>query len=145
MTKKICSKCKQEKDVFAFSKCKWHKSGFHNLCKRCSNDNRNLRRHNNPEMVKDECLRKAFGISFADYKAMLLQQRGVCAICKKPETATFKGRLTHLSVDHNHLTGQVRGLLCRDCNSALGFLQDDIDKLQCATNYLTFWSKVQER
>lgn len=58
-------------------------------------------------------LRKKYGISFADYTALLQGQGGVCAICGKPPKAV------RLCVDHCHVTGKVRGLLCRNCNHNL--------------------------
>ena len=64
-----------------------------------------------------------------EYKEMLESQGGVCAICG----AMPKGRL---AVDHDHATGQVRGLLCSPCNVALGFLRDDPIRLKAAIAYL---------
>lgn len=60
---------------------------------------------------------KLYGITVQDYDRMLTRQRGVCAICLKPE----KNRM--LAVDHDHDTGRVRGLLCTTCNNALGWLE----------------------
>lgn len=64
---------------------------------------------------------------------MLEEQHGVCAICGKPET---KPNAKYLAVDHDHKTGEVRGLLCNNCNRALGLLQDNTEVLQNAINYL---------
>ena len=58
-------------------------------------------------------------------------QNGVCAICGEVNVA---GR--RLAVDHNHETGQVRGLLCCSCNRGIGFLRDHTDILESAVNYL---------
>ena len=62
---------------------------------------------------------KTYGITLADYNAMFERQGGVCAICRGPQK-TKSGRLTHLSVDHCHESGKVRGLLCMACNHLLG-------------------------
>ena len=59
-----------------------------------------------------------------DYEQMLVNQNGVCAICGKPETATYHGKLMPLHIDHDHMVGEVRGLLCRRCNIKLGYLED---------------------
>jgi hypothetical protein len=86
--------------------------------------------------VKDSELRARFGIALEDYVGLLEKQRGVCAICERPETTTFRGALRRLCVDHNHETGAVRGLLCHMCNVGLGNFRDDTDLLDRATAYL---------
>lgn len=63
-------------------------------------------------------LRKKYGISLEDYDAMHDEQRGVCAICGNEESQN-----RHLSVDHDHETGRVRGLLCGSCNTKLGWFE----------------------
>ena len=67
---------------------------------------------------------------------MYEQQNGVCAICGKPETKVQYGKIQPLTVDHNHETGKVRGLLCFNCNIAIGKLKDDIVLLEKAIDYL---------
>jgi len=62
---------------------------------------------------------------------MLAHQGGVCAICKR---APQDGKM--LCVDHCHLTGAVRGLLCSNCNSALAFFREEPDALRAAIAYL---------
>jgi hypothetical protein len=71
-----------------------------------------------------------YGLTLEDYDAMLNEQNGLCAICFQKE----KG---NLFVDHSHKTNEVRGLLCNKCNSALGFLNDDISLFENAIRYLT--------
>jgi len=61
-----------------------------------------------------------FGLTIEDYDAMHEAQGGVCAICKQPETSSRNGKVYRLAVDHDHNTGEVRGLLCFKCNSAMG-------------------------
>lgn len=61
-----------------------------------------------------------FGMTIEDYDAMHKAQGGVCAICNQPETSSRGGKVYRLAVDHDHNTGQVRGLLCFKCNSAMG-------------------------
>jgi hypothetical protein len=74
-------------------------------------------------------LKRLYGISPAEYDALLAKQGGACAICRK----RAKGRLC---VDHCHVTGTVRGLLCNECNCALGYLKDDQASLVAALAYL---------
>lgn len=74
-------------------------------------------------------LRKLYGISLTQYTELFNKQDGHCAICKEISDKT-------LSVDHDHRTGKVRGLLCHDCNRALGQFKDSILILESATEYL---------
>lgn len=87
-------------------------------------------RENSPGNWKDLRLAK-YGITADEYDAMWTKQGGVCAICKK-DCKTGQA----LSVDHCHVTGEVRGLLCRKCNTALGHLGDSVDLLHAAIEYL---------
>jgi len=64
-----------------------------------------------------------------EYEELVRKQKGVCAICEQPPR-------TRLCVDHNHITGEVRGLLCHRCNSAIGHAQDDVTILRKMIRYL---------
>jgi hypothetical protein len=77
-----------------------------------------------------------YGISIDHYKQMLLAQNGVCAICERPETLVKRGKIISLSVDHDHETGTIRGLLCNTCNRGLGLFCDDVGYLESAKQYL---------
>jgi Recombination endonuclease VII len=74
-------------------------------------------------------LKRRYGISRADYAALLARQGGVCAICGKPPEKT-------LCVDHCHSTGRIRGLLCRKCNFGLGCYAEDQAAMIAALAYL---------
>lgn len=67
---------------------------------------------------------KKYGLTVEQYNKILVEQKGVCAICEEPETVVIAGVLTGLSVDHCHETGVVRGLLCSSCNRALAAFGD---------------------
>ena len=69
---------------------------------------------------------------------MHAEQGGVCAVCRKPETARNyrTGGTLALAVDHCHETGVVRGLLCGNCNKGIGGLMHDRELLLAAINYL---------
>jgi hypothetical protein len=87
-----------------------------------------------PERSKQKARRAAlakFGLTMAEYDALLHQQGGTCAICKRTDSA---GR--HLAVDHNHNTDEVRGLLCSNCNPGIGYFNDSPALLRAAIDYL---------
>lgn len=79
-----------------------------------------------------------YGITLKKYSDMLASQNGVCAICGTHEQSVQFGKVVELSVDHNHITGEVRGLLCMACNQGLGQLQADkgCDLLEAAIKYI---------
>src|SRR5262245_38034966 len=91
-------------------------------------DHREKHRVRNRLAQRRMVFRKVYGISWADYETMFERQGGACAICKRTGLT--------LCVDHCHLTGEVRGLLCIRCNSAIGFCSDDPALLQAAAAYL---------
>ncbi len=83
-------------------------------------------------------LKRTFGLTLEDYDRMLAEQDGGCAICGDPPGTTA------LHVDHCHETGEVRGLLCFRCNSALGNLRDDPDIITLALVYVTRQRKANQ-
>lgn len=93
-------------------------------------------RQQNPNLFRDSQLRQKFGMTLTEYTQKLEEQNGVCAICKKPETAIRSGKLLMLAVDHCHGSGKIRDLLCINCNQGLGSFKDDINVLQQAIDYL---------
>jgi hypothetical protein len=90
------------------------------------------------ETMRRAHLKNKYGLTPEQYDAMLSSQNGVCAICFRPETSK---RWTRLSVDHNHATKQLRGLLCHGCNKALGLLQESTARLNNAIEYLKKYSQ----
>lgn len=76
-----------------------------------------------------------FDIKPEEYYQKFIEQNGVCSICQQ-ECKQKK----MLSLDHNHATGKVRGLLCSSCNMALGGFGDSVEILKSAINYLESWS-----
>ena len=82
-------------------------------------------------------MKRIYGITGKEYDILLESQDMVCAICKKEETHKTNGkRIDMLSVDHNHETNEVRGLLCHRCNVGLGSFNDDLEVLEKAVKYL---------
>lgn len=146
MTKR-CRRCEAEKPLEKFYKSKWHRDGRHAYCIVCHKADGIERGRRTPEprrravreyhrrnrdKARNQRLLKEYGISLADYIAMREGQGGVCAICQKkcPKNGDT------LSVDHDHDTGYVRGLLCNTCNNALGRFKDDPELLRRALSYL---------
>lgn len=78
-------------------------------------------------------LKSVHGISLAEYQKMAALQSHCCAICKTPATECTHGRLC---VDHDHVTGKMRGLLCIACNSGIGYFKDSLTLLVSAGCYL---------
>jgi hypothetical protein len=78
---------------------------------------------------------RQYGITLDEYQKMHEAQNGLCAICHRPETRTIRGEVRPLCVDHEHETGRVRGLLCSNCNVAIGFLDSEAS-LNSAIHYL---------
>jgi Recombination endonuclease VII len=97
--------------------------------------NTNLRRAElygtNPDIRREEHLKAMYGMTTTDYKRLFAYQGGKCAICRKV-WRTAKKKTLH--VDHDHITGDVRGLLCNRCNTGLSFFEEQRDK---AHAYLT--------
>lgn len=77
---------------------------------------------------------KRYGLTPEQYDVLLTQQGGVCAICGTDEPGGRWG--TMFSVDHDHASGAVRGLLCGGCNLVLGHAKDDAARLRAAARYL---------
>jgi len=88
-------------------------------------------RDNNPEKLRSFELKRRYGISAEEYDDLYKYQNGLCAICGKAEDER-----KWLSVDHNHKSGNIRGLLCVKCNTGIGALRDDVDVLKKAILYL---------
>lgn len=75
-------------------------------------------------------LKKDFGMTLENYSSLFERQNGLCAICQKEE------KKKRLSIDHDHKTKKVRGLLCSQCNSAIGLFSDNIVLMKNAIAYL---------
>ena len=159
---KRCSKCAVTKPLDSFYRMKATRDGRRPECKKCfdarrrrwyeKNRDREIARvrswqRANPERVKawarksrdkrlkklrEIHLRNKFGLTPLEYDALLNVQGGVCALCEQPPTPGIS-----LHVDHDHGTGEIRGLLCVRCNNALGLFREDPDLLRRAARYVT--------
>lgn len=154
---KRCRSCEKVKRLERFVASKNLKDGHRNICKPCANAyakrmwaqkpgekaaymRRWRRKH--PGEWKRGYLRTCYGIEVEAYSAMVRAQRGLCAICRKPNLG---GRA--LYVDHDHATRKIRSLLCLNCNFLLGFAESrsGIATLRAAITYLEAHSRVGSR
>ena len=100
------------------------------------------RRKNGQRRICTDCNRDRkmlyqYGIDLIDYQEMWDAQGGLCGACNQPETALrADGQVRWLCVDHDHSTGEVRGLLCYHCNQGLGHFKDNVEYLAGAIKYL---------
>jgi hypothetical protein len=136
---KECRKCGETKDLVDFYKHKGFRDGRHSQCKACVRTNNckwmkaNRRSKGvKPREKKAKNPKAHMGLTKEEYEDLLFFQDGKCAICEKPEAVLAR----RLALDHNHKTGQIRGLLCSSCNPGLGYFHDDIELLHKAAAYL---------
>ena len=137
--KKYREKGKEKKNSIMREKYNKNKKHEHERSKKYyqkHKEKRKVYRESRKISKRNSNLQRQFGITLDDYNRMSQQQNGVCAICGKPETAHNQGGLRPLSVDHDHKTGKVRGLLCGRCNTGLGQFQENKLFLLSAITYL---------
>lgn len=82
---------------------------------------------------KESDYRRRYGLSLDEYSRLSAAQRGLCAICG---STPHEHNSRQLVVDHDHVTGKIRGLLCHKCNSGLGMFKDSPHLLKLALVYL---------
>jgi hypothetical protein len=112
----ICRICRTEKPLGEFY---FRKEGTpRRHCKSCQIERQRYRKN---------------GVCNARYDEILVQQSGACAVCC---CTLNSSRYSKLAVDHDHRTGKVRGLLCTNCNTALGLMKDSPRRLRAAAAYL---------
>lgn len=149
---RVCYRCQTLKTPDEFPVDRGRSDGRGQYCKPCSAANTIKYRDvispelyrarkkasygRNRETVRRYKLKVNFGITLEQYNEMFEQQDGCCAICRETESGVKHGRLIDLSVDHDHVTGEVRRLLCGSCNKGLGFFMDSPDLLAAAILYL---------
>lgn len=88
------------------------------------------------EIARRSHLRIKYGFTVEQYEALHTAQGGLCAICRRPEEELTLGQPISLAVDHDHKTGHIRGLLCKNCNTSIGKMRDDPSQLRAAADYL---------
>ena len=127
-TSKRCTGCNQIKLFTEYYPNKRGKGGVQWRCKKCSLAYINKWHRKNPRKYRyGGWLKAKYGIvvTLEDYNKMSAAQDGVCAICQKVDKT---GR--RLAVDHDHNTGEIRGLLCGRCNRLLGQAEKDLPRIE---------------
>lgn len=133
---RTCRKCNASKPITHFATN--GKSGrgqrWRHSCRLCDYIARSIRgRKETPTQRRQWSLKRNYGLTPETYQALLDIQEGLCKICRCTPEASTKGVLY---VDHDHITGLIRGLLCNRCNSGLGQFADSVGLLQSAIHYL---------
>lgn len=150
METKKCSKCLEEKPLELFNKSNRHPKGRFSWCKACKGQLERKRYHSQaPErrMRVKELMRKQYektkvkrsedsrlkryGITAEEFRGLLEKQGGRCACCSR---GLDLGKHTH--VDHDHSDGRIRGILCRECNVAIGLCHDSLERVMALYLYL---------
>ena len=125
---KHCPGCKQIKPLEAFCNNRSSGDGKAFYCKECHNARGSESRQRLYGGTRHYHLMRRYGVGDAEVAAMIEAQGGVCLICKGP--------LDRPHVDHDHVTGKVRGVLCFNCNAGLGKFRDNVEIVERALAYL---------
>ena len=135
MEKRKCNKCGETKPLTDFYKAgrKNRPNDRHYECKECTKAR--VKRNHCPETYRRQHLKRQYGITPEEYDQMLESQQGCCAACKTDQPGNSKHD-RYFVVDHCHETGKVRGLLCHQCNTALGLLKDNPETLSNLITYV---------
>jgi len=130
-TMRWCPHCGKALPPGAFSRDKKNKDGLNSHCKICRGIAKRARYQAEAPSFAARHLKRTYGIGPERFAAMVEAQGNACAICRK-DMGTGRGR----HVDHCHATGQVRALLCGQCNNALGNAKDDPALLRQMADYI---------
>jgi Recombination endonuclease VII len=139
-----CYSCQEYKPLAEFGPNKAAAHGARTRCRKCESESSMAWTDRNYDKTWDARLRRNFGITLEQYRQMFAEQGGVCAICGEPPKVVGyrpsrrqgRPRRPMLVVDHDHVTGKIRGLLCIHCNRGIGFLKDSADIVRFALKYL---------
>lgn len=123
---KWCPDCNDVKPLREFPTNRSASSGYMTSCKPCHNARTRASLEANGG-ARNYHLRRRYGITVEHYNKMFAEQDGLCAICQEAPAE---------HVDHDHKTGKVRGLLCFNCNGALGQFRDRPDLMLLGATYL---------
>ncbi len=130
-----CGICKQHKEVCHFY---WRKSrkAWSDSCKECASSKKKAERLKNPGVQREKNLVAKFDVNLDWYNKLLESQDNKCAVCGLDAKIVICSTGRAMSLDHDHATGQIRGILCPGCNVALGGIDDRLDLLAGLAKYL---------
>lgn len=135
MKAKSCPKCKEKLPLTSdyFHRNRSKKGGFSSACKKCRTTSNRKRQYTftSRETKWKGKLKLKFNLTLEQYDQMLEQQNGKCAICNQIDVSGKR-----LSVDHDHQTGKIRGLLCMNCNLLLGRVESTPELFSKMMKYL---------
>ena len=135
---KWCPGCERELERAQFGRNRANADGLTGYCKPCHRDKSKQTYIRLYGSSREYHLRRRYGITGAEYDAMVEAHGNLCALCRErpPE-----------HVDHDHVTGVVRGVLCSCCNQGLGNFRDNVAALRAAIVYLerTTWQRHRVR
>lgn len=120
---KTCTLCNLNKPTSEFHKNSRYKEGSYKHCKKC----------HYKVYGRDAHFRRSYGISENQYNEIAQNQDWKCKICNANH---YEGQFSRLVVDHCHTNGGVRGLICQQCNIALGNAKDNPEILRKMADYL---------
>jgi len=151
---KICTKCNEQKSLIEYPKDKTKKDGVHTQCKVCHRERNKNKRLTDPvwrekanaksaayrskfpdknkQSIRNATLKAKYGITSKQYEELFKNQGYCCAVCGRKESKGY-GKMP---VDHNHVTGKVRGILCQPCNVTLGKVEEKEEILLSLIKYL---------
>ena len=130
---KHCKTCGETKPIDPFWKGQ-------SACVPCTKEKQKNRwASRTPQKRLEQHLKYKYGVSHAEFSKAWQEQNGCCCICENelPDLMTYDNRRRGYAIDHNHETGEFRGILCIKCNSLLGMASDRVDVLYAAAKYLS--------
>lgn len=137
-TEMFCSSCRETKkaEEFCFKK---REGRYRSDCRSCETDE--VRQYRKTERGKRlqrlSHVKRVYGLSEQEYDDLLVDCGNCCSIC----AISFKEIVPR--VDHDHVTGEIRGLLCDDCNVGLGRFKDDVENVRSALRYLETYKRCE--
>ncbi len=140
---KVCTICGELKPLSEYYTTRFKsvsdptKKYYHGKCKKCYI--KKGQEIYDPVKNRDYNLQYRYGITLEEYNTILEEQNGECAVCGTDDPKgrqSGRGKVKGFYVDHNHETGEIRGLLCNNCNRSIGLFNDDPSILEKAVLYL---------
>jgi len=134
---KQCTKCLVTKPETQFYRRSDGRKKLHNYCRECQNTTSKQYYAAHRHKAASGERRRNYSLSEERFVHLMADQKGLCKICQRPETVKKGAMVATLSVDHDHATNKIRGLLCDRCNRGIGLFGDSRSRLLRAADYLS--------